>query len=130
MKALIITDGTKSIQSIAALIKNSLGSSKTKISDAKDFDGTDLLASEFFFIGCENPSPDSFSFLEEMLSHINLASRKCALFSVKTKTIKYLRDIIKPSEADASEPFVSESYFDFNSKANEKEVTKWLKSII
>jgi len=129
MKALIITDGTDVIHSIASLIKDNLSGFNTIVLSADKFDGTELLAADFFFIGCENPSPSSFNFLEEMLSHINLASRKCAVFSVKTKTIKYLRGIIKPSEAGAAEPFVSESFFDFNNKANETEITKWLKSI-
>jgi len=125
MKALVITDGTESIQSIALLIKESLESFSVKICSAQDFQGTDLLAAGVFFIGCEKSSPSSFAFLEEMLNHINLASRKCGIFSSKEKTIKYLHNILKSCEADTFELLTPE-----NSNIKKTDIKKWLKPFL
>jgi len=124
-KALIITDGTISIQSIAQLIAGALSGFKVKICAASEFDGTDLLPAEVFFIGCENSAPPSFSYLEEMLSHINLASRKCGVFSVKEKPLKYLAKIIKDCEADTGEPLLAP-----DGKINKTSLNKWLKKTL
>jgi len=128
MKALIITDGSESIQSMALIIKESLVSAgsniKTAICSAKNFKGNELLPADLFFIGCETPSPSSFSWIEDFFSHINLASRKCGVFSVKTKTLNYLRGILKDSEADIAEPFLAE-----NGIAKKADVKKWIKQI-
>ncbi|MDR2542609.1 MAG: hypothetical protein LBC80_04070 [Treponema sp.] len=123
MKALIITDGTKSIQSIALLIKKTLDI-KTTIYSAQDFIGNEILSADIFFIGCEKPVPSSFAFLEKMLLHINLAPRKCGLFSVNQKSIKYLEGIIKDCEAKSQETLIIEK--DTDSKAA---VKKWLKTM-
>jgi len=129
MKALIITDGSESIQSIALLIKESLKNEnsgiKPVICPASDFKGNELLPAEVFFIGCETPSPSSFSWIEDFFSHINLASRKCGIFSVKTKTVNYLRGILKDSEAGIAEPFLAE-----NGNAKKTDIKKWIKQII
>ena len=122
MKAIIITDGTESIKSIALLIKERLKGYKTKICSAKDFAGTDILPADIFFIGCESPSPSSFSYLEELLAHINFASRKCGIFSVKAKTIKYLQGILKDCEAKVHDPL-----FINNDDTKEKDVKQWVK---
>ena len=122
MKALIITDGTEVIQSTALLIKESLNGYKTKLCKAENFEGTDLLPSDIFFIGCESPSPKSFAWLEELLSHINLPSRKCGIFSFKEKTIKYLHGILKPCEADITELLINE-----NGKIKKADINKILK---
>ena len=108
-KALIITDGTDSIHSIAKLIKDSLLEFDVIISSAQNFDGTDLLAADVFFIGCKKAKPSSFAYLVQMLSHINLASRKCGVFSVKEKTLKYLCKILKDCEADTGAPLYVKS---------------------
>jgi hypothetical protein len=104
--ALIITDGTQTISLIAKTLSDALDAFNVKICEAKEFEGTDLLPADIFFIGCEKPDPDSFSYLEEMLSHINLASRKCGIFSVKEKTLKYLGKITGDCEADVLEPML------------------------
>ena len=124
-KALIITDGTESIQSTAQLISGALSGFKVKICSAQNFDGTDLLAAEVFFLGCAEASPSFFSYLEEMLAHINLASRKCGIFSVKEKPLKYLSKIIKDCEADAAEPLLVP-----DGKINKTALNKWIKNII
>lgn len=124
-KALIITDGTQSIQSIAQLISGALTDFDVKICSADEFEGTDLLPAQAFFIGCEDASPSSFTYLEDMLSHINLASRKCGIFSVKDEPIKYLAKIIKDCEADTGEPLLTEE-----KKIAQPTVNKWVKQII
>jgi len=129
MKVLIITDGTEAIQSLSLNIQEALNTIKEKkikttICSARDFQGKEILPSELFFIGCEAPSPSSFAWLEEMLSHINLASRKCGIFSVKTKAISYLRSILKDSEAEIAEPLVAE-----DGKVKKTDINKWVKQI-
>jgi len=130
MKVLIITDGTETIQSIALNIQealNAINSEKkttAKICPAHEFHGKELLPSELFLIGCETPSPSSFAWLEEMLSHINLASRKCGVFSVNTKTVNYLRSILKDSEAEIAEPFIAEK-----GAVKKADIKKWIKQI-
>lgn len=124
-KALIITDGSKTIRSIALPIKEAFAGYKVKICPAKRFDGTDLLAADIFFIGCKRQKPKSFAYLEEMLSHISLASRKCSVFSINEKAINYLSTILKDSEADLKEPFlISEE------KIGKAAVNKWLKKLL
>ena len=124
-KVLIITDGTESIQPIARLISDALSGFKVKICTAEKFKGTDILPAGAFFIGCEKPNPPSFEYLEKILSHINLASRPCGVFSVKEKPLKYLCKIIKDSEADNLEPLLVS-----NGKIKKSAMEKWLKKII
>ena len=124
MKALIITDGTKFIQSIANLIKESLVGFKTQICTAEEFQGTDLLPADVFFIGCEDSSPASFAYLEELLTHINLASRKCGVFSIKPKTNKYLLSLLKDCEAETWEPLLAE-----NGEVKKTEIKTWLDNL-
>ena len=123
-KALIITDGTDSIQSIARLISEALAGFEVKICSGDEFDGTDLLACEIFFLGCKKPKPSSFSYLEKMLSHINFASRKCGIFSVKEKTLKYLVKIIKDCEVDYGSPLYVKS-----KKVPKPALNKWAAGI-
>lgn len=124
-KILIITDGTESINRIANLISGALTEHSVNICSAEKFEGTDLLPAAIFFIGCENPSPASFSYLEEMLKHINLASRKCGLFSVNDKTLTYLTDIVKDSDASIGSPLHVK-----NNDIPKPDLDKWIKGII
>jgi len=123
--ALIITDGTDSIKNITRLISGELNDTKVKTCSAQDFTGAELLPADVFFIGCENPSPSSFSYLEEMLNHINLASRKCGVFSVNLKTLKYLCNIVKDCEADLGAPLHVAS-----KEIDKTKLKKWINSII
>jgi len=124
-KALIITDGTESICSIAKPIEKALADFSVKICNADKFEGTDILPADVFFIGCENPSPASFSYLEEMLAHINLASRKCGVFSTCQKSLKYLSDILKDCEASLGETLLSQ-----DGGYQESDIKNWVKGII
>jgi len=124
-KALIITDGTESINSLAEPIKNALTGFDVKIRNAEKFEGTDLLPADIFFIGCEKPSVPSFAYLEEMLSHINLSSRKCGIFSVNQKALKYLSGILKDCEADLGETMLST-----DGGYQQSDIDKWIKGLI
>jgi len=124
-KALIITDGTDSIKSIARLISDELKGFNVKICDGEKFEGTDILPVDIFFIGCANQSPSSFLYLEEMLSHINFASRKCGVFTVKENTLNYLCSIVKDCEAALASPLLA-----LSKNIETPAFKKWVKSVI
>jgi len=124
-KALIITDGTESILPIASLISDVLSGFQVKICCGEKFCGTDLLPAEIFFLGCEKANPASFTYIKEMLSHINLASRKCGIFSTNKAALDYLAKIVKDCEADLGAPLqvVSEII-------PKPKLQKWVESIV
>jgi hypothetical protein len=122
-KVLIVTDADEKLDLTAQLIKNCLQNCAVKICPAQKFAGTDLLPAQIFFLGCCSPKPESFSYLEEMLSHINLVSRKCGIFSADKKSLEYLAGILKDCETDLGEPLLI-------SDGNDKPaIEKWLKGI-
>jgi len=121
-KVLIITDGTNLIDSIAHSVKSAV-TGTVKLCHAQAFDGTDLLASNIFFIGCENPNPSSFDYLEEMLEHISFAGRHCGIFSTNKKTLKYLSDILKDCEAVIEEPLLI-------TEPDTATINNWIKGIL
>jgi len=126
-KALIITDGTKPIRSVALLIKDALSNGyKVKICSAKKFAVTDLLPADIFFIGCKRAKPKSFAGLDEFFAHVNLASRRCGIFSINEKSLKYLKSMLADSEANLGEPLlVSEDEVE-KSASN---INKWIKNL-
>ena len=124
-KALIITDGTETINSLAKPIKTALAGFNVQICSAEKFAGNDILSADIFFLGCENPSPASFAYLEEMLSHINFASRKCGVFSTSQKSLKYLSGILKDSEAALGETMLST-----DGGYQQSDITKWVKELL
>jgi hypothetical protein len=123
-KALIVTDSDVSLESTAQSIKNCLQDFSVKICSADGFAGTDILPAQIFFLGCNSPRPASFSYLEEMLSHINLVSRKCGIFSSDKKSLEYLAGILKDCEADLGEPFL------ITNGNDNPAIEKWLKGVI
>jgi hypothetical protein len=123
-KVLIITDSDVSLESTAQSIKNCLQGYAVKICPAQEFAGTDLLPAQIFFLGCGSPKPASFSYLEEMLSHINLVSRKCGIFSSDKKSLEYLAGILKDCEADLGEPLL------ITNGNDNPAIEKWLKGVI
>jgi len=106
-KVLIVTDGSESVKLIAQSLEKGLTGFSVNVCTAEKFNGTDLLAADAFFLGCEKSSPASFSYLQKMLSHINLAGRKCGVFSNNEKAVKYLKSILKDSEVLISEPILA-----------------------
>ena len=125
MNALIITDGTDSVHSIAQMIKQAMSGYKINICTAQQFKGTDLLPANLFFIGCENAKPSSFTYLEKMLKHINLASRKCGIFTIKEKTVNYLLKILNDCEAEVGQPLIVS-----NHDIKKTEINKWIKEVL
>jgi hypothetical protein len=117
---IIITDGDSSIDTIATSIKASLTTFEVKICKADHFTGDELLPCETFFLGCVKPSPPSFAYLEEMLSHINFASRKCGVFSANEGALAYLQNILKDCEINIGKPL-----FVTGGKLNVTAVKNW-----
>jgi len=124
-KALIITDGTETINSLAKPIKTALAGFNAQICSADKFAGNDILSAEIFFLGCENPSPPSFAYLEEMLAHVNFASRKCGVFSASQNALKYLTEILKDSEAALGETMLSK-----DGGYQQADINKWVKGLL
>jgi len=123
-KALIITDGTEEIKAAAKKISGAIDDFKVNICEAENFKGTDLLPADLFIIGCEKPDPASFAYLKEFLLHINLASRKCGVFSTKEKTLKYLCGMVKDCEAGLGEPL------SVKDEPKKSDIKKWLKGVL
>ena len=120
---LIVTDGTARVMEMAQKISENLKGTNTLIKDASGFAGTDLLPAEVVFIGCTEPSPPSFAYLDEMLQHINLAGRKCGIFSPSSKkALQYLKRMLKSSEISLSKETLSET--------NLADVKKWTAGVL
>ena len=96
--ALIITDGAENMRKTAESIAGTLKNCNVVSLDAKNFTGTQLLSADIYFFGAENPEPPSFSYLQEMLAHINLAGRPCGIFSGSEKAAGYLTGMVHDSE--------------------------------
>jgi len=125
-KLLIITDGAETIQLYAQSIKKALIDYDIKICPSDKFSGTDILPVQVFLLGCEKSNPASFAYLTEMLSHINLAGRKCGIFSTNEKTLAYLNRIVKDCEASLAEPLLINN----DGKVQQPILKKWLKKIV
>ena len=107
--ALIVTDGAESSQIIAEAIEAALKQCKVVSVTAGDFEGTQLLSADLCFFGVEKPKPPSFSYLDNLLQHINLANRPCGIFSSSQKAADYLRGMVHDSElALYPDPFLGE----------------------
>ena len=97
---LIITDESVETAKIAAGIKTALKGNKISVKTASEFQGNDILPADVFFLGCEKPNPVSFTYLKDLLKHINLAGRPCGIFSPGSeKAVKYLAGLVKDCEA-------------------------------
>ena len=99
-RVLIITDDSGETAKMAAGIVTALKGNKVSLKAASEFKGNDILPAEVFFLGCEELQPESFSYLADLLKHINLSGRTCGVFSPGTeKTAKYLAGLLKNCEA-------------------------------
>jgi len=109
-KIIIIIDGAAPIQkfaeNIAAIVGGFQGYSPAVI-QAESFSGSDLLPAQAFFLGCEEPNPLSFSYIEELFQHINLAGRSCGIFSSSGKALDYLSLLVSDSETTVGNPFLT-----------------------
>ena len=121
---LIVTDGTETIIQTAQLMEKLLKKCEVTIKNAVDYSGTDILPADIFILGCEKPSPESFKYLEKMLLHINLAGRKCGIYSTNNQSLKYLKGMVKDCEASLADPLL------LKSQIEDSDLQEWLKSII
>jgi len=122
MSVLILTDGSEKVVEMAGKIAKTLRGN-ILIREASAFAGTDLLPADVLFIGCCEPSPSSFGYIDELLHHINLAGRKCGVFSPSSKkALQYLRGILKSTGITiGSEPLT---------EANSADIAKWTSGVL
>jgi hypothetical protein len=108
---LIITDDSEETAKIASRIAAALAGNHVSVKPVAEFKGNDILPADAFFLGCEKPKPDSFAYIEDLLTHINLAGRPCGIFSSGSKTtIEYLAGLLHDSEAALNpDPFLASS---------------------
>jgi len=129
-KVLVLTDNAESSVFLAKMIARTVkgkdfpGFSAT-VTLADDFSGTDILPVHAFFLGCGEPEPPSFYYIEELMYHINLAGRFCGVFSGNAKAVKYLSALVRPCEAAAGKPLYAK-----NGLITSDEMLKWIQSIL
>ena len=104
--ALIVIEETEAIRKVAEVLSAALDGYKTIVRPVESFAGTDLLPVNVFFLGCQTPEPPSFSYLNQMLQHINLSGRFCGVFSPDSKALKYLSRLIEASGTTAGKPLL------------------------
>jgi hypothetical protein len=125
---IIITDDTaqtlKLAGDIAAIIGKYQGCS-ANIVQAESFSAVDLLPASVFFVGCGEPEPPSFDYIEKLFGHINLAGRSCGIFSSNPKGIKYLSALVQDSETGLGKPFLAKDDAEDNEKLH-----NWIQSIL
>jgi len=115
---LILTDGTPGTVKMAADIAGALKGNKVLAKTAAEFAGNDILPADAFFLGCENPAPESFAYITDLLKHINLAGRLCGVFSSGSKeTAGYLAGLVKDCEAALSPELLTGSAADIKNWA-------------
>lgn len=117
----MVTDGTDSVHGLAAGIAGELKENHVVILGGLDFSATDLLPADLCFFGCDEVKPASFSGLEDVLRHINLAGRSGGIFTAGSeKNTAYLRGLVQDSELDiGAEDFVGEKGGDLKSWVQE-----------
>ena len=119
---LIVTDGSEATVKMAAGIAAALKGNKVSVKAASEFKGNDILPAEVFFLGCEKPEPDSFSYLADLLKHINLVGRPCGVFSPGSeKAAGYLAALVHDCEAALNpEPLTGSG----------ADIASWAKSVV
>jgi hypothetical protein len=124
----IIIDGVAQTQKLAgdivAIIGKSQGYSAVTVS-ADAFSAVDLLPASVFFMGCGEPEPLSFHYIETLFKHINLKGRSCGLFSFSGKGIKYLSALVQDSETDIAKPFLIN-----DDAADNEKLQNWVQSVL
>ena len=120
---LIITDESKGTMEMAAGIAAALEGNKVSVKPINEFKGNDILPADVFFLGCEKPNPDSFTYIKDLFLHINLAGRPCGVFSPGSKeTTNYLALLVHDCEAALNPaPLLS---------SERQEIRDWSKSVV
>jgi hypothetical protein len=96
--ALIVTDGAESMRKMAADIAAALKNFTLVSVTASEFSGTHILSADICFFGSETSNPPSFTTLNTILHHINLAGKPCGVFSNSAGGAEYLRNMVHDSE--------------------------------
>jgi hypothetical protein len=96
--ALIVIDGAESIRKMAADIAAVLENFTLVSVTANEFSGTDILSADICFFGSETSNPPSFTTLNTILHHINLAGKPCGVFSNSASGAEYLQNMVRDSE--------------------------------
>jgi hypothetical protein len=127
-KVVIIIDDAAQIEKLAggivAIIGKCQGYSAVIIA-AEAFSAVDLLPTSVFFVGCGEPEPLSFHYIETFFKHINLTGRSCGLFSSSGKGIKYLSELVDNSEATIGKPFLAK-----DSVGDNEEFHDWIQGVL
>jgi hypothetical protein len=105
--ALIVIDDAESTWNIAQAVSASLDGYAAVLRHVDAFSGTDLLSADVFLLGCAAPNPVGFIYLEDMLNHINLAGRRCGIFSANSAALQYLSALVRDSEAAVGKPLLA-----------------------
>jgi hypothetical protein len=119
--ALIVIDGATSIRKMADAIAVVLKDFTLVSVTANEFLGTHILSADICFFGSGTSNPPSFSSLNMILRHINLAGRPCGVFSNSVDGAEYLRNMVQDSELALYPVVLMEGKGD---------VKKWTESII
>jgi hypothetical protein len=127
-KILIVIDEDDATRKVALAIVSEFFGDDVRIVEAGDFAGTDILAPGLLLIGCADKKPASFEYFETVLAHINLAGRKCALFSPSSSdAVAYLLDLVKDCEMrSVAKPLISWNISDYKNWVRDfkKEITE------
>jgi hypothetical protein len=127
-KIAIITDGIAQTQELAGNIAAIIGEYQgysTVIIPAESFSAVEILPTTVFFVGCGEPEPLSFHYIESLFKHISLAGRSCGIFSSSTKGIKYLSMLVGESDAALGKPFLAKG-----GAADNDKLHQWIQSIL
>ena len=125
---IIIIDDAEYSQNMAKTIAGIIETFPEKgydvsIAAAEKFSATDLLPAKIFFVGCETPKPASFSYIDELMEHINFAGRSCGVFSSDDKAIEYLAAMISNTGASVAVMPAKE-------EKTEAKLKAWIQSVI
>jgi hypothetical protein len=96
--ALIVIDGAESTRKMAVAIAEVLENFIIVSVTANEFSGTHILSADICFFGSETSNPPSFTCLDAILHHINLAGRPCGVFSSSASGAEYLQNMVHDSE--------------------------------
>ena len=97
---LIITDNSKETAEMASGIAAALEGNKVSVKAVSEFKGNDILPTDAFFLGCEEPNQESFNYIRDLFMHINLTGRPCGIFSPgSTNAVEFLANMVHDSEA-------------------------------
>jgi hypothetical protein len=122
---LIVIDGTDAVKRVSDEVSAALDGYQAVVRTAESFAGTDLLPAHAFLLGCGTAKPASFSYIAELLSHINLSGRPCGVFSPDKKALHYLSGLVKDSGAVEGEPLLLEG-----EGADASQIQDWVQKIL